>query len=117
MRNQTGLERRVWIIEVRTALCYLLGRALLDEVVRVFEAGLFMVGGDEVPYDCWASNPGVRAFVERKGSVSTSHKHLPITYYCTLALVAVACASKGNAIPSPSHTVGANQSGEWLLYF
>lgn len=42
-------------------------RTLLAEVVPLFQSGMFMVGGDEVQYDCWLSNPGVLAFVEAKG--------------------------------------------------
>eukprot|EP01047_Picozoa_sp_COSAG01_P133436 COSAG01_NODE_63429_length_280_cov_0.574586_1_plen_84_part_01 len=37
-------------------------RTLLAEVVPLFESGLFMVGGDEVPFDCWHSNPDVMKF-------------------------------------------------------
>ncbi|KER27742.1 hypothetical protein T265_05296 [Opisthorchis viverrini] len=33
---------------------------LFEEVTKVFPEQMFHLGGDEVPYDCWASNPGVQ---------------------------------------------------------
>ena len=40
---------------------------LLKEVVPLFGSSSFMVGGDEVPHDCWASNPAVVEFVRSRG--------------------------------------------------
>eukprot|EP00035_Acanthoeca_spectabilis_P012649 m.229213 g.229213 ORF g.229213 m.229213 type:complete len:664 (+) comp15677_c0_seq1:33-2024(+) len=40
---------------------------LLKEILPLFKSGMFMVGGDEVDYGCWASNPTVRDFCAKQG--------------------------------------------------
>lgn len=47
---------------------------LLAEIIPLFESGMFMVGGDEVQYDCWASNPEVVKFVKSQGWGSDMQK-------------------------------------------
>jgi hexosaminidase len=42
-------------------------RTLLGELIPLFGSSMFMAGGDEVQYDCWASNPAVVAFTKAKG--------------------------------------------------
>ncbi|XP_063977429.1 beta-hexosaminidase subunit beta-like isoform X1 [Diachasmimorpha longicaudata] len=42
-------------------------RTLFNEVMDLFQDKYIHLGGDEVPFDCWASNPNVRAFMTRKG--------------------------------------------------
>ena len=41
--------------------------SLLAEIKPLFDVGMFMVGGDEVDFGCWMSNPEVVAFAEQKG--------------------------------------------------
>lgn len=38
-------------------------RNLFTEVVRVFPDQYLHLGGDEVPFDCWASNPVIRDYM------------------------------------------------------
>ena len=40
---------------------------LLAELADVFTDRMFMVGGDEVDFGCWESNPAVQEFVSSKG--------------------------------------------------
>ena len=40
---------------------------LLAELAEVFPDKMFMVGGDEVDFGCWESNPDVQKFVASKG--------------------------------------------------
>jgi hexosaminidase len=63
-------------------------RTLLAEVVPLFESGLFMVGGDEVPFDCWHSNPDVMKFVKAQGW-GTSARELE-SYYAQRLLAILA---------------------------
>lgn len=41
--------------------------ALFAEVASVFPDAYMHVGGDEVPYACWASNPAVVAWMAERG--------------------------------------------------
>ena len=50
-------------------------RTLVTEVMALFSTSdLFMMGGDEVPHDCWASNPEVLRFVKARGWGSNMEK-------------------------------------------
>ena len=42
-------------------------KTLLAEIMPLFGDQMFMVGGDEVDFSCWQSNPEVVKFVESKG--------------------------------------------------
>ncbi|CAG5096091.1 Similar to HEXB: Beta-hexosaminidase subunit beta (Felis catus) [Cotesia congregata] len=42
-------------------------RTLLTEVMTVFEDHYIHLGGDEVPFDCWESNPQVISYMEEHG--------------------------------------------------
>jgi hexosaminidase len=42
-------------------------KTLLAEIVPLFGEDMFMVGGDEVDYSCWLSNPEVVQWVANKG--------------------------------------------------
>mmetsp|Transcript_13712 Transcript_13712/g.43349 ORF Transcript_13712/g.43349 Transcript_13712/m.43349 type:complete len:396 (+) Transcript_13712:162-1349(+) len=41
--------------------------ALFSEVAEAFPDQYMHVGGDEVPFECWASNPEVRAWMQAEG--------------------------------------------------
>eukprot|EP00040_Diaphanoeca_grandis_P018300 m.96192 g.96192 ORF g.96192 m.96192 type:complete len:609 (+) comp26874_c0_seq1:62-1888(+) len=45
---------------------------LFGEITTLFDEKMFMVGGDEVDYSCWLSNPSVVAFVHAKGWSNSS---------------------------------------------
>ena len=49
-------------------------RTLMAEVALAFNTSQVMVGGDEVNFECWASSPKVRQWIERKwpGKYNTS---------------------------------------------
>jgi len=47
-------------------------KTLLAEVVPLFGSNMFSLGGDEVAYNCWQSNPEVVRFVKEKGWSSMS---------------------------------------------
>ncbi|XP_011311926.1 beta-hexosaminidase subunit alpha [Fopius arisanus] len=40
---------------------------LFNEVMDLFHDKYIHLGGDEVPFDCWQSNPNIRDFMSRKG--------------------------------------------------
>lgn len=42
-------------------------RELFAEIVNTFPDPYVHLGGDEVPFDCWASNPQIRAYMHRRG--------------------------------------------------
>ena len=42
---------------------YLLMKRLLTEVAQVFEDAYLHLGGDEVPFGCWESNPDVTEYM------------------------------------------------------
>ena len=65
--------------------------ALLGEVIPLFGSGMFMIGGDEVPTDCWASNPGVLAWAKARGFGSDMAK---VNRYYTEQLLAIVAAQK-----------------------
>ncbi|KAH6943643.1 hypothetical protein HPB50_025027 [Hyalomma asiaticum] len=44
------------------------------EVARVFPEQYLHLGGDEVSYDCWKSNPNIRRFMKRMGFPSRYDK-------------------------------------------
>ncbi|XP_015190676.1 PREDICTED: beta-hexosaminidase subunit beta-like [Polistes dominula] len=39
-------------------------RKLFSEIVRVFPDQYVHLGGDEVPFDCWASNPEIKTYMQ-----------------------------------------------------
>lgn len=40
---------------------------LYEEIVSVFDSPYIHVGGDEVSFDCWESNPDIQAWMKQKG--------------------------------------------------
>ncbi|XP_012263296.2 beta-hexosaminidase subunit alpha-like [Athalia rosae] len=46
-------------------------RELFAEIVAAFPDRYIHLGGDEVPFDCWASNPNIRDYMRRRGMNDT----------------------------------------------
>lgn len=49
------------------ATTYVFLKELFQEVMGLFQDDSLHLGGDEVTFNCWKSNPEIRAFVERQG--------------------------------------------------
>ena len=99
---------------------------LLSEVIPLFGSGMFMIGGDEVDYTCWASNPDVVQFVKAQGWGSDMSKLHDYYTQRILKLLAEQNAStimvweevfhshKGNGLPQNSTMVNVWRAGwEW----
>ncbi|XP_059917944.1 beta-hexosaminidase subunit alpha isoform X1 [Gadus macrocephalus] len=54
-------------INPASALSYTFMSQFLKEVTSVFPDPYFHLGGDEVNFSCWQSNPDVRAFMQKMG--------------------------------------------------
>lgn len=65
---------------------------LFAEVASLFEEKMFMVGGDEVNFGCWQSNPEVVAFAESKGWGNSTAGMKQLESYCAL-IYAMLCYS------------------------
>lgn len=42
-------------------------RTFLTETMNLFSDRYVHLGGDEVPFDCWESNPDIVAYMEQQG--------------------------------------------------
>ncbi|TGZ64047.1 hypothetical protein CRM22_006581 [Opisthorchis felineus] len=72
---------------------------LFGEVTKVFPEQLFHLGGDEVPYDCWASNPGVQEVMIHLG-FGKDYRRLQ-TYYTEQVINLVHKITKGHKTVVP----------------
>ena len=66
-------------------------QALYKEIGRVFPDKWVHIGGDEVPFGCWDSNPQVQAFMHARNYTSFAQLE---TYYVDHVLASVNAMKK-----------------------
>ena len=71
---------------------------LLAELAEVFPDKMFMVGGDEVDFGCWESNPDVQKFVASKGWGSNATGSKQLESYYAQRLLAILAAQNSSVM-------------------
>eukprot|EP01050_Picozoa_sp_SAG11_P001731 SAG11_NODE_79_length_17750_cov_28.445980_7_plen_928_part_00 len=73
-------------------------RTLLAEIKPLFSDNMFMVGGDEVDFGCWQSNPDVVAFAEQKGWDNSSAGMKRLESYYAQRLLSILAAQNSSVM-------------------
>lgn len=95
-------------------------RTLFSEITRVFPDEYVHLGGDEVPFDCWASNPDIIAYMNAR-NMSRNFSLLEGEYIRKILEVTESLNAKSivwqevfdNAIPLPRDTAVHVWTGRW----
>lgn len=81
-------------------------RTLFLEIVQVFPDQYVHLGGDEVPFDCWKSNPEINSYMNAR-NMSNNFALLEGEYIARLLRITDSLAV--NAIVWQEVTVGSHQ--------
>lgn len=95
-------------------------RNLFSEIVRVFPDQYVHLGGDEVPFDCWQSNPNVTAYMQAH-NMSRNFALLEGEYIAKVLRIADSLEAKAivwqevfdNGVVMPKNTVVHVWTGVW----